>query len=893
MEYIDLQGEYQVTLKDGRTYPAVLPGTLDTNQIGERETVALKWHPDAAIDDTGTFTDCGVILTRLTRKHTYEGPAVFTRSVTLHPRAGERLFLEAERARQLALRVNGRDVPHYEQGTVSTPHVFEITSFVREGENTIGFVSDNSYPGWPHDPIVFSSAATDETQTNWNGLIGRLRIRIEQENFIAGVRVYPARCSADIAIEVDCAQKMTRTFTVRSEAFGTRQKSVSLREGRSTVWLRGVPLQPDVRLWDEDEGALYAARVSADGFEERCVTFGVRTVGKAGGRLTFNGRTIFLRCEANCALFPETGHWPMDKESWRTILQKYRDYGANCVRFHSHCPPEAAFEAADEMGMLMQPELSHWNPKTAFEDDVSYAYYRLELAQVLKMLANHPSFIMLTFGNELAAESKGHKRMQLLLRLARQMDKTRLFASGSNNHYGWFGPDLTDDFYAATNLYEHELRATFAGMGGYLNRDYPDARHNFDEGMRSVREEFDGPVEQFEVGQYEVLPDFDELALFQGVTSPDNLVHVRDRVEGKGLLPVWKRRVEASGELSLLCYREEVEACLRTRGLSGISLLSLQDFTGQGTALVGMMNSHLESKPFSFADPARFAAFFASVLPLALLPRYTCFEGQRLTFRLAFANYGKGAVTGAAKAELVGEDGRAVCTQMSAEKTYVHGKLHHAHTFSLVLPRTGRAEKYTLNVMVGEYRNEYPVWVYPKAERLPAGVTVTDSVEEAIAALRRGGRVLLDPVSDEAHFPQSVKAQFSTDFWSVGTFPSQSGFMGVCVDETHPAFAQFPTSFHSDWQWWQLTSHRAMILPDGMQSIVTGLDSYARLRNLSLLFEVKVGAGRLLVSSMNLTADRHLPEVGAMLASLCAYAASDAFDPAQDMTEETLCALVK
>ena len=83
-------------------------------------------------------------------------------------------------------------------------------------------------------------------------------------------------------------------------------------------------------------------------------------------RLNINYRVLFLRGEANCCVFPETGHPPMTEIEWKEILQKYMDYGVNCMRFHSWCPPEAAFNAADQLGLFMQPELSHWNFKDAF-----------------------------------------------------------------------------------------------------------------------------------------------------------------------------------------------------------------------------------------------------------------------------------------------------------------------------------------------------------------------------------------------------------------------------------------------------------------------------------------------------------------------------------------------
>lgn len=254
----------------------------------------------------------------------------------------------------------------------------------------------------------------------------------------------------------------------------------------------------------------------------------------------------------------------MTVAEWCGVLAVYRSCGVNCMRFHSHTPPEAAFAAADEMGMLMQPELGHWNPETAFEDEESWAYYLGELRATLRTLANHPSFTMLTFGNELACGDLGH-----------------------------------------------------------LNHDDPDAKHDYEGAMAEVRKECAKPVFSFEVGQFEVLPDFDEINDFKGVTRAVYYELIRKKVIAEGLTDTWKRRVEATGELSNLCYREEIEAALRTASFSGISLLGIQDFPGQGTALVGMLNAHLQPKPYPFARPERFSAFFRAVLPLVLLEKYT------------------------------------------------------------------------------------------------------------------------------------------------------------------------------------------------------------------------------------------------------------------------------
>lgn len=894
MRQIDLSGIWAVRTEGKEFFRAALPGTLDENKIGARDIGANLWNPDASAGNSKDQTGKGRILTRFTRNYTYEGPAVFCRSVHLAPLHGERLFLEAERSRELSLSFNGREVPCAVPGTLSTPAVYEVTGFAREGKNEIRLCCDNSYPSWPREAIVYSSAATDETQTNWNGLLGYLRLRYEKPSFISDIRVYPDLKTVDIVLELDCRESCTDTLTLSSEAFSSAvTREVSATAGIHKLEFRHIALAENVGYWEEGEGGLYSLSAAGSSLEEKQARFGIRTFTGQNGRLALNGRPIFLRSEANCCVFPETGHMPMTAGEWRSILALYQSYGVNCMRFHSHCPPDAAFAAADELGMLMQPELSHWNPHNAFEEEESWEYYRLELRQILRAYANHPSFVMLTFGNELHAGALGHQRMDRLLQTAKTLDATRLYANGSNVEYGEAGPDPQSDFYTSSNYYDKMIRGTSAEMKGFINRRYPNAQTGFDAELAELRRGFSKPVFNFEVGQYEVLPDFDELSSFQGVTRPDNLQYIRERAAEKGLLPDWKRRVEATGELALLGYREEVEAVMRTGQMSGISLLGLQDFPGQGTALVGMLNSHLQPKPFSFAQPERFRAFFSPVLPLALLEKYTYLNSGSLTAVIRLANYGRRAIHGSCTVRLM-DGSRRIAEKTFAQNDFPCGGLSTVGTISFDLHSVRSASRLNLTVQIGPHRNGYPVWVYPDAPFSPPdGAVVTAGVSEALSALRAGKAVLLDPPATEEHFPQSIQAQFTTDFWSVGTFPKQEGFMGCCMDPLHPVFRGFPTEFHSNWQWWPMCRGRSMLLPDSVAPIVTGLDCYARMRKMGLLFEANVGKGRLLLSSMGLLEQREYPEVRGLLASIAAYMGSPEFRPAQAIPADLLRALVK
>ena len=871
----------------------------------------------------------------------------------------ERLFVRVERARALRLFVDGAESCIFRQGTLSTPYIFELTG-VTPGEHEFTFLSDNSYPGMPKAAICYSSAATDETQTNWNGILGECSMYTRAQNFIDSLRVYPRAVKKeennkagsyviDVCVELapgakeilidakmvlqsetlaagnlENTQKLTEIFGCAGE--NLMETGAEAQENQKTVeiWFRNLPLRENVKLWDEDEGNLYemaaildsgmAAEYGDDIVDECQIRFGIRSFGDNGsGRLALNGRTIFLRGEANCAEYPETGHPPMTIPEWKEMLLKYRSYGINCVRFHSHCEPEAAFAAADELGMPLQPELSHWDPKNAFGTEESYRYYRAELTAILKTYANHPSFVMLTLGNELQAQGKGRERMRELVRTAKRLDPTRLYANGSNAFYGEEGCDSESDFYTSQSCRNVVIRGTFSGMRGYLNENYPSADRTYDEAMTEIRKEYQKPVFSFEVGQFEVLPDFEELESFHGISDPVNLKLIRKRVEERGLLPVWKKYVEATGELSRLAYREEIEAAMRTRELSGISLLGLQDFPGQGTALVGMMNSHLEPKPYDFARPERFREFFRECRILVKLPRYTYEAGERLTAEVEVANFGRKNITGVLhwalterKCASEGGNSKQEAT-VKCENTVVAvgadtetkscppGSYTTIGILDIPLDVMSKNTALTLTVSIGNSTGSYPVWVYQKTTPVcPENVYEARIFDERTKeVLQNGGRVYLSPDADEESLPYSIKTQFTTDFWSVGTFADQEGCMGQLIDTEHPIFKEFPTDFHTDWQWWIMATKRAVILPHPMKMIITEMDSYAFLRPMAQLIEFRCLKGKVLLSTMELHKSQQYPEARALQAAIYTYLSGENFEPAEEITEEELSMLVR
>lgn len=954
-----LNGKWHVVLEDGTTGQMDLPGTLDENGIGHRDVGANQWHPDAVLGNAaGEIDKDAPIATRFTRRHTYEGEARISRKITVPDYGTDRLFVLAERARALRLLVDGEACAVFRQGTLSTPYIFELTG-AAPGEHEFTFLSDNSYPGMPKAAIYYSSAATDETQTNWNGILGECSMYTRPQNFIDSLRVYPRAVKKeeknkaggyvlDVCVELAPGAKKvykdakiilqsealaageledTQTLTeiISYSGEGLAEAGTDKEENPKTmeIWFRDLPLRENVKLWDEDEGNLYEMAVTLDngmsaedkgGSTAECRTrFGIRSFGDNGsGRLALNGRAIFLRGEANCAEYPETGHPPMTIPEWKEMLLKYRSYGINFVRFHSHCEPEAAFAAADELGMLLQPELSHWDPKDAFGTEESYRYYRAELVDLLKTYANHPSFVMLTLGNELQAQDEGRERMRELVRTAKRMDPTRLYANGSNAFYGEEGCDPESDFYTSQSCKDVVIRGTFSGMRGYLNENYPSADRTYDEAMAEIRKEYQKRVFSFEVGQFEVLPDFEELESFHGISDPVNLKLIKKRVEERGLLPTWEKYVEATGELSRLAYREEIEAAMRTRELSGISLLGLQDFPGQGTALVGMMNSHLEPKPYDFARPERFREFFQECRILVKLPHYTYEAGERLIAEVEAANFGKENIEGVfcwtlAGKKSVSENGNCEPAEIKSKNTVIAtgedteiticrpGSYTEVGSLDIPLDFVEKNTALTLKVRIGDSISAYPIWVYRKTTPVcPENVYETRAFDmKTREILQNGGRVYLSPDADKESLPNSIKTQFTTDFWSVGTFADQEGGMGQLIDTEHPIFKEFPTDFHTDWQWWIMATKRAVILPHPMKTIITEMDSYAFLRPMAQMIEFRCLKGKVLLSTMELHKSQQYPEVRALQASIYTYLSGENFEPAEEITEEELSMLVR
>lgn len=883
------------------TEEVLLPGTLEENRKGEKVEKTTTDH--------------------LNQSYTYTGAAWYQRDVVIPgswANRDVRLFLE--RTKATGIWVDGRYAGQC--SLLSVPHRYDLKGLLSPGRHRLTIRVDNSPALFP---VGGSHALSEHTQTNWNGIIGKLYLEALPDARIGSVRVMTDvdRRLANLRIRLQGNLPEAGSLVIGVQAAGTSGRQdfpeirVNLQSGmRDSVPEFSYPFTEQVRLWSEYSPARYNIVVKLYTgnrmLDADTVSFGLRTFKAEGTQFSVNGNITFLRGKNDCCIFPLTGYPPMNTEAWQRLFRKAKSYGINHYRFHSWTPPEAAFEAADREGIYIQAELPDWSALT--EKDTFRTRFQLqEGLAILDAYGNHPSFVLFTLGNELTGDSAIHNRLVSQLK---KHDGGRLYARGTNAFYTDPVPGVHDDFWVTmrtggeTTGGRFDLRGSFAttedSTGGILNATRPGSRRNFSSALAGVAM----PAIGHETGQYQVYPDYSEIPRYSGLLRPSNLEVFRQRLTDAGMGDQAEAFFKASGKLAALLYREEVEMALRTPGMAGFQLLDLQDFPGQGTALVGLLNAFMESKGL-ISDEA-FRNFCNDRVLQLEMDRYTWTSDETFTANVSLVNYSPRdlkdrqlmwSVLDEAGGRSL-QNGTLPVVAASKGKINALGRI----TFPLT-PFSKKAIRLTILLEIpGEgLKTECPVWVYPEQADLivPKGVRIASGLDEkTIRALEQGSEVLLFPRHDQLG-DQAVGGQFISEFWNWKVFkkgaenmnrPVSAGTLGILTDPAHPLFHDFPTEFHTNWQWWPILKNARPLILDRTahryRPLVQVIDNIDRNHKLGLIFEWKVGKGKLLVCMADLTALTGYPEARQLYFSMLRYMDSEAFNPAETLDIAQLKALI-
>ncbi len=851
-----------------------LPGTTDENRKGKLNNARETSH--------------------LTRIYTFSGSVWYQQDMNIPAEwSDKRVTLVLERTKNSRLWVDGNGLGT--QDSLIAPHVYSL-GLLTPGRHRLTLRINNI----EHPSIGDPHQISEHTQTNWNGIIGKIGLVATDPVYIDDVQVYPDVAAKTIRVRVEVVNttgllaNSTLVFSASKTDGMSQGKSVSIpfpAGDKPAVVEVNYPLGDNAQYWDEFSPVLYKLVVSLDASsagkkyaDSREVVFGLRDFKAKGTQFNINGRTTFLRGKHDACVFPLTGYPPMTVAGWLKVFNIAKSYGINHYRFHTWCPPEAAFEAADQLGIYMEPELPNW---ANFGEPNHDNFCLAEGERLLKTFGNHPSFVMLSLGNELSGKQE---LMAPVVKHFRQLDSRHLYAQGTNN---WFGMvDSNDDFWVSWQVRGQKIRGSYAAVDtplGHIQIGPPGTEKDYTRQIKGVTV----PVVSMELGQYQVYPDYREIDKYTGVLRARNFEIFRDRLKQNGMLDQADDFSRASGALAVICYKEDIEAVLRTRGFGGFQLLDLQDFPGQGTALVGILDAFMDSK--GLIAPAQWREFCSETVPLVRMSKYTWTVGETFNAKTQVAHFGSYDINDAVGVwTLQNAKGDALASGRLPSQNISQGTLASLGDVNIPLKAIASPAKLKLMLAIEgtKFTNSYNIWVYPeKADTSAGNVIVSRKYDDATReALSAGKSVLLMPEPNDLN--NSLPGMFASDFWNYGMFkklaeggkkPIAPGTLGILCDPNHPAFADFPTEFHSNWQWFNLLQNsRTMILdamPAGYRPIVQVIDNLERAKKLGNVFEVKMGKGKLLVCSINLPAIQDKPEARQLLYSLLRYMNSDSFEP--------------
>ncbi|MFS4417267.1 sugar-binding domain-containing protein [Maribacter sp. 2307ULW6-5] len=820
----------------------------------------------------------------LTPKKVYYGAAWYKKTVAIPEQwDGEQVALFLERPHwETTVWVNDKKVGM--QNTLGTPHRYELQDFLSPGEHTITVRIDNRIKDI--DVGRDAHSISDNTQTNWNGMVGEIKLTVAPKIALGTVQLYPDVQNKTVVLKGALRSSGSMPNTVVLAATATsHQNEASLptltrnldiaADGSFTL---EYPMGETVELWDEFSPNLYTMHLAletAQGKDEKDIVFGMREFKVNGKHFAINGRPVFLRGTLECSIFPLTGYPHTDVDSWKRILQIVKDHGLNHMRFHSWCPPKAAFIAADQLGVYLQVEASAWTTVGDGEPIDSWIYKEAE--SILEHYGNHPSFVMMAYGNEPSGENQ-KKYLGDFVDHMKGQDNRRLYTSGA----GW--PLLENlDFF---NHKGPRIQGWAEELNSVINARPPQTVFDYDK----LIQETPVPYVSHEMGQWCVYPNFKEMSKYTGVLQPKNFEIFKETLEDNEMGHLADSLLLASGKLQVLCYKADIEAALRTKDMAGFQLLDLHDFPGQGTALVGVLDAFWDEK--GYVTPEEFRRFNDVTVPLARLEKRVFLNDETLEAKIEVAHYGPLPLEAVAASWTLTDGKGAVFKEGTFErKTLPVGNGTSLGSLEIPLNAIANAQKLKLEVRVADKANDWDIWVYPaKTDPIEneADVKVVQTLSPGtMRYLENGGKVLLNVSKGDVRPEKGgdIGVGFSSIFWNTSWTKGQKPHtLGILTHPGHPALAEFPTEYHSNWQWWDAMSHsNAIVLDDftaALQPIVRIVDDWFQNRRTALIFEVKVGQGKLLVSGIDLHSNlENRPEARQLRYSLTKYMASGAFDP--------------
>jgi len=878
------------------TDKVVLPGSMTANGKGDEitaKTVFVGALNDSAYYKSDKYAKYRVagnvkIPFWLQPLKYYQGAAWYQKEVTI-PRnwKGEDIQLFLERCHwETRVWVDSNEIGM--MNAMGVPHIYNLSKWLTPGKHTITICIDNRMKSVNLGEN--SHSISDNSQTNWNGIIGELYLEARSQVNIQNIQVYPNISKKNISTTIRVINSTGKTKSVNltlavSGASNpqSQSKKIKLATGENTLTLE-YAMGEDVKLWSEFHPNIYTltATLGKDIFQ---TNFGMREIKAISrdainiSRFELNGKPLFFRGTLECAIFPKTGFPSTNINDWLRIYSICRAHGLNQVRFHSWCPPKAAFDAADQMGFYLQVECSSWaNSSATVGDGIPLDKWLYDESQrMTETYGNHPSFCLMAYGNEPAG--KNHiKYLADFVTFWKKKDRRRLYTSAA----GW--PHIPENEYQ--NTPNPRIQNWGDGLTSIINSTSPSSNYDWTERIQGLNQ----PFISHEIGQWCAYPNFKEMPKYDGILRAKNLEIFQESLKENGMEQLSDSFLLASGKLQAICYKADIEAALRTKGFGGFQLLDLHDFPGQGTAMVGVLDAFWDEK--GYISPKEYSRFCNTTVPLARLKKFTFNNNDTLKADVEVAHYGENPMVGCTPEwKITHKSGQILASGKLNQTDIPLGNQIALGVISVPLAAVIEPEQLKLEVSVNSFTNSWDIWVYPSKKPVTKDVEKIKMVSKLDAEtqkfLENGGSVFLSLKKDslKPEFGGKIAVGFSSIFWNTSWTKGQAPHtLGILCNPLHPALASFPTDYFSNYQWQFAMSHSNAIILSGLSKeikpIVRIIDDWYTNRPLALIFEVKVGKGKLLVSGIDFSKDVETsPEAQQLLYSLKKYMAGNQFNP--------------
>lgn len=743
---------------------------------------------------------------------------------------------------------------------------------LKSGENVITLaVSNTRLAGYKGRPVsgLTSRAANECT----GGIFGDVEIR----SYPDGLKEISLSVSDDLThFTITVSGAADKVKTLRISDGGKTLYTAELGAGKSEL----IVSCEGYERWSPTSPKLYTLTLETEAqrIERR---FGIRKLTAAGRRLLLNGEPFFFRGSCEHCYHPISVHPTREKTYYRGVIRTLKSLGFNSIRFHTHVPMPEYLEAADELGMVIEVETPN---NTDYE----------EWRGIVDQCSRYTSVCIFSSGNEMQIDEDYIEHLSRISDYVHHHSDALLSpmsALRGVEYYGGFGPSKLDTPFTHD---PERLAALDAICDVYNSYSLGLTSYESLAGDPALLDErnavYQKPLLSHEICIHGTYADLSLKNRYRGSRIGDTELFssVEKHLESVGLIDKASTYYRNSVKWQMLLRKHCFETVRRSHSFAGYDFLGDIDTHWHTFGYcVGMMNEFYELKaPESTENVLKYNA--DTVLLCDMPKRHSFFEGEKLTLPVLVSNYGE-HLRKAKLALNVKADGKLVCRKELSLTDIRSGEITELCKLNFAIPRTGKPQKLVVSAsLFGEstdVRNEWELYAFPKvSQKTPHGVAVRENISlgDLVAAMSRGESLVLfgcGPFkSSKMSFQLSVAGR-------------TNGHLATVIAD-HAALEDFPHDGFCGWQFENMLDTRTAIL-DGTVGvhapIIDAASSYKNAHREALLFEYRVGEGRLLVCTLKL--DEADPAAAWLKARLLAYAASESFAPRASLDAHELMAI--